>query len=350
MVKLDKVRLVSQLYGELSEQEKLAFARLIASDGLMAAVPGIQTIEDFLKDAHVGPMKCPHCGSLHVKKNGVVNGRQVFRCNECKRKFRYSTNTIFKSAKKGLGLFMDYVHCMMEQLTVRKAAARCRISKKSSFFLRHKLLDALQGMEDSVILDGIVEGDETFFSLSFKGNHREEKNFKMPRKPHKRGTAVHTRGLSKEKVCVPCVVNGDSKSFARVCCLGAPKATEMAGLLNGRVARDSVFCTDSTHAYDILAKKDGFRHVKIPSGRRVRGGYGIQRVNGYHGMLKGFMYVFHGVATKYLNNYLVWFNLSRFANGSEATIEGIWNMFNATAAYQGSKRTYMKRPIIAPAA
>ena len=58
-------------------------------------------------------------------------------------------------------------------------------------------------MADSVKLSGLIEGDETFFSISYKGNHKKSDKFVMPRPAHKRGKQVHYRGLSHEKVCVP---------------------------------------------------------------------------------------------------------------------------------------------------
>jgi hypothetical protein len=40
---------------------------------------------------------------------------------------------------------------------------------------------------------------------------------------------------------------------------------------------------------------------------RVRGIYHIQNVNNYHNRLKGWIQRFNGVATKYLDHYLSWF-------------------------------------------
>ena len=46
-----------------------------------------------------------------------------------------------------------------------------RDSRNTAFLWRHKILDALQNMADDVTLDGIIEADETFFAISYKGNH-----------------------------------------------------------------------------------------------------------------------------------------------------------------------------------
>ena len=71
---------------------------------------------------------------------------------------------------------------MMNGFTVRKSAEICGINKDTAFIWRHKILDALQNMASDVKLDGIVEADETFFAISFKGNHKKSTSFVMPRK------------------------------------------------------------------------------------------------------------------------------------------------------------------------
>ncbi|GMB96639.1 hypothetical protein NHP22001_12280 [Helicobacter sp. NHP22-001] len=68
-------------------------------------------------------------------------------------------------------------------------------------------------------LNGIVEADETYFPLSFKGHH---KNFKPPRLSKKRDTQATKRGLSKEQVCVTSGVNLDGESVTKVSNLGKP--------------------------------------------------------------------------------------------------------------------------------
>lgn len=42
---------------------------------------------------------------------------------------------------------------------------------------------------------------------------------------------------------------------------------------------------------------------------RTKGLYYIQNVDNYHRRLKGWMQRFNSVATKYLNNYLTWFQV-----------------------------------------
>ncbi len=58
-------------------------------------------------------------------------------------------------------------------------------------------------------------------------------------------------------------------------------------------------------------------HIRIPRGKRAVGTFNIQTINSYHSRLKNMLvHRFKGVATKYLNNYLVYHNFVNFAKDS----------------------------------
>ena len=59
------------------------------------------------------------------------------------------------------------------------------------------------------------------------------------------------------------------------------------------------------------------RHVAVETGRHMRGGLGIQCVGACHAHLKSMVEDrLRGVATKYLNNYIVWHNFAGHARES----------------------------------
>jgi len=80
-------------------------------------------------------------------------------------------------------------------------------------------LDALHQIAVKTRLDGIIEADETFFRVSFKGNHKKS-SFKMPLEARKRGGSAHKRGLSTEQVCVPCAIDRNGHSYSKIASLG----------------------------------------------------------------------------------------------------------------------------------
>lgn len=76
----------------------------------------------------------------------------------------------------------------MGRLSLRECARRRGISLDTSFKLRHRLLESLQKILHSVKLTSVVEADETYFSISYKGSRE------FPAQPlaenHKKGECV----------------------------------------------------------------------------------------------------------------------------------------------------------------
>lgn len=133
---------------------------------------------------------CPHCKGRHIVRFGhSQQGAQRYRCKDCGKTFTATTKTIFAHAKNP-DLLPTYLQCMKRRLSLRECAKECHISLRASFLLRHRILDILTASQPTATLDGIVEADETFFDLSFKGNHKAFKGnhkadgFKIPRDSH----------------------------------------------------------------------------------------------------------------------------------------------------------------------
>ena len=66
--------------------------------------------------------------------------------------------------------------------------------------------------------------------------------------------------------------------------------------------------TDGHPAYRAFAREAGISHqaVNLRAGIHVRGAAHVQNVNAYHSRLRDWLRPFHGVATRYLPNYLGW--------------------------------------------
>ena len=52
---------------------------------------------------------------------------------------------------------------MLSGYTIRKCAEECNLNIATSFFWRHKILDALATAVGIGDLEGLIEADETFF-------------------------------------------------------------------------------------------------------------------------------------------------------------------------------------------
>lgn len=298
-----------------AEKRELKMMLLENASATMSDMESFMTDERF-----AGGMVCPHCGCLHVVRNGhqESNGKQRYLCRDCGKSFDITSNSIVSGTHKGLDVWERYIACMMQGLSLRKTAEICEIHRNTAFNWRHKILDALQDIEDDVVLNGIVEADETFFAISYKGNHSNGGSFTMPRKPHKRGKEIHTRGLSKEQVCVACAVNRSGKSVSKVSNLGRISTKNVDGVLGDRIDENSTLVTDEMNAYVKFALNRGINLVQVKGGKSKKGIYNVQRVNSYHSSLSKFMRGFNGVATKYLNGYLAWHNFMKYSKHTDA--------------------------------
>lgn len=222
----------------LSQQEKAELIDFLSKGRKNSA--NCESGFNFIKQTS----SCPHCKSNKIVKNGFRGAIQRFICKDCNKSFTARTNTITEHSQKNYETWCKFLECMMNGLSVLRSAEICGINKDTAFIWRHKVLDALQNMQSEVKLNGIIEADETFFALSFKGNHKKSTAFVMPRNAHKRGNDVHTRGLSYEQVCVPCGVNCNGLSVARVSNLGRIGTKDLEFAFKDQIATDSVICKD----------------------------------------------------------------------------------------------------------
>ena len=306
------------------------------------------SIEEFVtKERFANGRVCPVCGATHVVRNGKrKDGTQKYICKDCGKSFVITTNSIVSGTRKDLNVWIKYVDCMLNGFSVRKAAEECGIHRNTAFAWRHKILDALQNMANDVILDGIVEADETFFTISYKGNHKKSKKFTMPREPHKRGNSTHVRGLSSEKVCVPCAVNRSGMSIAKVSNTGRVSTKDLHEIYDGRIDPSATLVTDKMNSYVRFSNANGIELVQLKTGKAKKGIYNIQHINSYHSQLKRFMKNFNGVSTKYLNNYLIWHNFVNYAKESDVEKRAILLSYVLTTLKTDRNSSLSDRPAL----
>lgn len=302
---------ITTLYHELSFVDRIIFYTTLSND------VGVRDgeIQSFLIETRMQrETTCIYCGRDHIVKNGKRrDGVQRYLCRDCHKSFLPSSGSLVSRSRKPVSLWAAFLKCMLDKKTLEESAEKCRISKTTAFLWRHKILDTLGELTDKVCLRGIVEADETFFNVSFKGNHSKSSRFVMPREAHKRGGEVHRKGLSSDKVCVPCAISDAGISFSRPGKLGKVSSECVERILGERIAPESILCTDHERAYRNYAEINHLHLIQTGTDRRItiQGGqvYGVQRINAYHNRLKVFLRSFHGVSTKHLGNYLVWNDL-----------------------------------------
>ena len=302
---MDKVRQILSVTKGLSEKE---LKRI--SDALLAMLSKNS-------GAYGTPVekaeKCRKCGAEHIIKFGKgKNGKQRYQCKCCGATFTETSYSVISRTRHSDSVWTDYIHLLLKGASLEECAFRCHISVKTAFIWRHKILNAIQKDQENRIMAGIIEADEMYIPVSYKGNHTKSTRFVMPRKPFKRGT--DNRSNTVPKACVMCAVERKGQSYAEVLGLGQPTKKMVSHAFEGRIASDSIVLSDCAIAmkYYFKNKKDiqlirmqstadGSRHSKIPE---VRGVYHIQTVNNFHNRIHRFLRRYNGVSTKYLNLYI----------------------------------------------
>lgn len=249
---------------------------------------------------------CLHCGSTGIIKYGKKSNIQRFKCKDCGKTFNDLTLTPMAKSPLPVDTWLSYAKCMILGLSLRKSAEVCKVGLKTSFYMRHRLLDSVRNFQGIGEVSGVVEMDETFLAESFKGNHNKSK-FEMPRPSRKRGKEVKLRGISNQQICIATAVDRNDNVILEMVTKGRITTADLERLYKNRLASDSLLCTDSHRSYISFAKRHVYKHIQIASGNHKNGIYHIAHVNSLHSKFKKWIRRFNGVSTKYLNNYLHWF-------------------------------------------
>ena len=291
---------------DLTPDQRLDLEEVLAGRTPRAAVTA--AIEGSLGDER----RCPHCGGASVGC-GAANGVRRFRCKKCGKSFNALTGTPLAGLRKK-ERWLEFGRSLSEGDTVVASAERCGVAVSTAFRWRHRFLTAKPA---DPTLTGIVEADEAFVLLSYKGSRvwqRAEKGQPLAdppdRKARKRGGKAMKRGLSHEQV--PILVAADRSGNSVTAVLPSVCADAIKAVLEPVLGKDALLVTDGCTSYPPCAAALGVSHeaLNLSAGERVRGELHIQTVNSLHERIKTFLRRRRGIATKYLDNYLRWFHLT----------------------------------------
>jgi transposase-like protein len=259
---------------------------------------------DIIEKAMAGKLCCPRCQGKKLYRHGAANGLQRFRCSACGRTFNSLTGTPLARLRHK-AKWLDYLDCVLDSRTVRKAASAVEVAKNTSMRWRHRFLTLVK-TDRPACLTGITEADETFLLESQKGAR------KLDRPARRRGGKASRPGTSKEQVCILVARDRSGQTCDFVTGRGPVTKAQLHQHLRPILASGALLVTDANGAYPAFAMEAGIEHacVNVSAGVRVathpRGAVHVQNVNAYHSRFHAWLRPFHGVATRYLSNYLGW--------------------------------------------
>ena len=238
---------------------------------------------------------CPRCRCEYVTKAGVHNGRQVYKCKNCKYQFRETAKSLVYHLHK-YPLILDYLKCMLEGKSLRACASEVGISLPTSFRWRHKILSAIQGLEGGINFSGITEADELLMQYSEKG-----RRYKSPEEKEQAMKTVYPN------VAVLVMTDREGNLLFKHTGENKVQNCQIKEELKRRVSENNLICFKPNDEFKQAVMESPSKKVIV---RRKTKGLAIYSVNVAEKKITNFlvwMMRFRGVATKYLQNYLMWF-------------------------------------------
>ncbi len=247
---------------------------------------------------------CPRCNCEYVTKAGISDDRQVYKCKKCGYRFRETAKSLVYYSHKYY-LLMDYIKCMLEGKSLRACAREVGISLPTSFKWRHKILSAIQGLEGGINFSGITEADELLMQYSEKG-----RRYKTLEEKEQAMNTVHT------KVAVLVMTDREGNLLFKHTGENRVQNSQIKEELKRRVSEKNLICFKPNDEFQQAVSQSPSKKVIVKSPtekvliRRKTKGLAVYSVNIVEKKITDFliwMIRFRGVATKYLQNYLMWF-------------------------------------------
>ncbi len=117
-------------------------------------------------------IKCPHCDSSHIIKQGVDekhSHRQRYFCKSCHRRFDDLTNTIFSKRHQPLKIWILCLYFMGLNLSNLQISEELGLNKDDVQKMTTQLREGIVTKKPSPRLQGEVECDEVYIVAGHKG-------------------------------------------------------------------------------------------------------------------------------------------------------------------------------------
>ncbi len=247
--------------------------------------------------------KCPYCNGENIIKNGhTSNGIQRYKCKECEKRFNENTKMTCSKTKLNYQTWIDFFECMIDNLSIRKTAAKLKLNKNTVFSMRHKVMNALSNFRKQVKLEGEIQVDEKYESINLKGMRKQN----MPRasKPRK-SKGGSKRGVSDHQVCIASAIDEKDNMFFEIVGNGPITSDMVEKAFRNKIKPNSTMITDCKSSYEKFASDNNIKLEQVKSGTyKNLDGYTLSEINGLHSNLDLFLGHFAGVSTKHLQGYL----------------------------------------------
>jgi transposase-like protein len=236
---------------------------------------------------------CPECGGAPFKDGWSTSGLQRYRCPACGARFNSLSGTVLEHCKKDLPAWIGFINLMRFNVPIEAIAETCRITHQTAFEWRHRVLAAVDGYQDRLVLRDRLWIDETYINdtdlaLGYGGARK--------------------RGLSKQKICIAVAIDVHKNPVAIVCGHGKPSSKRIKDGLLAHIAQGSVIVHDKERAHRALIKAAKCTDEAYKADARDPAYIECMAlVNNLCSWIKRYLWRFTGMKPANLQSYLNWY-------------------------------------------
>lgn len=118
-------------------------------------------------------VRCPHCASAQVSKQGrdsTQKAHQKYRCKSCERHFDDLSGTVFAGHHQPLRVWMGCLYLLGLNLSNRQIAQELGLNEGDVQRMTEQLRQGVVATQPEPRLSGEVEGDEVYVVAGHKGH------------------------------------------------------------------------------------------------------------------------------------------------------------------------------------
>lgn len=188
--------------------------------------------------------RCPYCGKEDISHFGYTASRiRRFRCGSCHRTFTVLTGTVFDSHKIPISEWIEFCLAIFREQSFTSTSKTNKNSYTTTRYWIEKLIMAVSGIQDGIILHGTVYIDETYIARIKRDLERKE-------------DGSLERGLGRNQICI-----GIGKDSEHVICfaegVAKPSAVRTVATFQDHIEHGSHLIHDGDKSHVRLIRELG---------------------------------------------------------------------------------------------
>lgn len=233
---------------------------------------------------------CPYCNSMHATP---MAKEKRHKCSSCNRSFSVLVGTVFEATKLPLQKWFVAIFLVMDAkkgISSLQLARHLEVNKDTAWFLQRRIRTA---MEETTLLKGIVEVDETYVGANITKMNKEKKS----KKPYFKQGMMHRKPVLG-------MYQRQGKIILKV--LEKTNGEEIKPILSQSISQESIVVTDGFGGYYGIGNYYQDHIVLNRSKKKYHiGKYNTNSIEGFWALLKrSVIGIYHKISIKYLQDYL----------------------------------------------